>query len=53
MLRYLVVVIAVSAGSSLGWLLGSRFGFFTGYLLAVVGASIGLYCGRKYARHHL
>ncbi|MDT8441586.1 MAG: hypothetical protein RQ723_07985 [Desulfuromonadales bacterium] len=41
MTHWLVVLLAVAAGAWSGWSLGSRFGFFTGYLLAVTARAKG------------
>lgn len=36
-----------------GWWLGAHVGVITAFLLNVVGTGIGLYAGRRAARHYL
>lgn len=43
---------ATVAGAG-GWCLGAHFGFMTGFVLNVVGSGVGLYAGRRAARHYL
>jgi outer membrane lipoprotein SlyB len=50
MTRKLVLLICITAGSSLGWRLGSPGGLMGSYLAAVAGASAGLYMGRRLQR---
>lgn len=49
--RPLVLFIAVSLGGWCGWFLGSSAGLMTAYLTGVLGASIGLYFGRRLLRY--
>jgi hypothetical protein len=51
MIRYMITMMAASAGSALGWWLGNFVGFMTAYFLAVFGASIGWYFGRRLVRN--
>ena len=46
----LVGATLVGAG---GWWLGAHVGFMTGFMLNAVGSGVGLYAGRKAARHYL
>jgi hypothetical protein len=46
----LVGATVVGAG---GWWLGAHVGFMTGFMLNMVGSGVGLYAGRKAARHYL
>lgn len=39
-------------GSYAGWALAASFGFYTAFLVGLVGGGIGLYYGRKYARRY-
>jgi len=47
MIRRAVLFICISLGSSLGWYLGSPGGLMGSYLVGVIGASVGLFIGRK------
>ena len=49
-LRPLVLLISISCGASLGWYCGEFGGILGAYLIGVLGASIGLYVGRKIQR---
>jgi hypothetical protein len=46
----LVGATVVGAG---GWWLGAHVGVMTAFMLNMVGTGIGLYAGRKVARHYL
>lgn len=50
MLKTLVLLAAINAGAWLGWLCGSPGGLMTAYLSGVVGASTGLFIGRRIQR---
>jgi hypothetical protein len=43
----MVLMICVALGGSIGWQCGSFGGLIGSYLAAVVGASIGLFVGRR------
>ena len=46
-IKPLVLMIAVSLGSWLGWVVGRPLGLMVAYFIAVAGASAGLYVGRR------
>lgn len=51
MLKPLVLFVAIGVGATLGWQCGSPGGLMGSYLAAVVGASAGLFIGRKIQRN--
>ncbi len=51
MLKPLVLLIAISCGSALGWHCGAPGGLLGSYLAGVLGASLGLYIGRRIQRN--
>jgi len=50
-IKPLVVIIAISLGGWLGWVLGRPWGIMIAYFIAVAGASVGLYVGRRIQYH--
>jgi len=50
MLKPLVLYICISVGSAIGWYCGSPGGLMGSYLVSVLGASIGLFIGRRLQR---
>lgn len=42
-----------SAGSYLGWILGSPGGFFLAFVLSTVGFGVGYYLAWRFAREYL
>jgi hypothetical protein len=50
-IKPLVVMIAIFLGAWLGWVVGRPWGIMTAYLVAVAGASAGLYLGRRIQYH--
>lgn len=46
-IKPLVLMIAVMLGAWFGWLLGRPWGIMAAYFIAVAGASVGLYIGRR------
>jgi hypothetical protein len=48
----LLVFLGLSVGGWIGWVVGARFGFFTAFLLSIVGTALGLYVGRRIARDY-
>lgn len=46
-IKPLVLMIAVALGAWFGWIVGRPWGIMTAYLVAVAGASVGLYFGRR------
>ena len=51
MLKPLLLMTSICVGAAIGWQCGQFGGLMGSYLLAVVGASIGLYIGRKIQRN--
>lgn len=50
MLKPLLLFFTIGAGAWLGWYSARANGLMAAYLSAVLGASIGLYIGRKLQR---
>ena len=48
-MRTLIGSVGATLGGALGWWLGDHGGFFTAFLLSVVGTGLGLYAGRRLA----
>ena len=46
-LAAMVLIICIALGAFIGWQCGSFGGLMGSYLAAVVGASIGLFIGRR------
>jgi hypothetical protein len=40
----------MTAGGWLGWALGMRLGFFTAFIVGVVGTALGLYAAQRVTR---
>lgn len=40
-------------GGWLGWVIGARVGFFTAFIVSVVGSAAGLYAAIRVTRHFL
>jgi len=38
-------------GSYLGWWLGGKVGLVTAFMLSTIGAGVGLYVARRYAKN--
>lgn len=49
----LVGMIGATVVGTAGWWLGAHVGIMTAFMLNVVGTGVGLYAGRKAARHYL
>lgn len=49
-IKPLVLMITVMLGGWLGWVVGRPLGIMTAYFIAVAGASVGLYIGRRIQR---
>lgn len=39
--------LGMSIGGTIGWYLGDRIGFFTAFILSIVGTGAGLYLARR------
>ena len=50
-IKPLLVMITVSLGGWFGWTMGRPLGIMTAYFIAVAGASVGLYIGRRIQYH--
>ena len=48
-MKKLLALVGSTAGSSLGWWLGTRGGFMAAFMLSVVGAGFGIYAGFRAA----
>ena len=49
-MRWLIDVLAMSAGGWLGWALGSWISIFAAFILSVVGSGFGLYAARRFMK---
>ncbi len=47
----LLATVGGTLGSYLGWALGAPVGQMTAFLCSVVAGALGVYCGRRVARH--
>jgi len=45
----MLVVLASTVGSSVGWWLGARLGLMTAFVLSIVGLGVGVWAGRQFA----
>ncbi|MDX2480896.1 MAG: hypothetical protein QNK24_11240 [Desulfuromusa sp.] len=50
-LRSIILMVTISIGGAIGWHCVSVGGIMGSYLASIVGASIGLYLGRKIQRN--
>lgn len=46
-IKPLVLMITVMLGAWFGWVVGRPLGIMTAYFIAVAGASVGLFIGRR------
>ena len=44
--------IGAMIGGYAGWALGARIGFTTAFVISMLGTGIGIYYGRRLARHY-
>ena len=49
----LCIFIGVTILGGIGWWIGSKFGFMTGYVLSGVGSVLGVYIGWRINRDYL
>lgn len=52
-MKTLIWIILSGVGGAIGWWLGARFGFMTGYILSGIGSLAGVYIGVKLGREYL
>jgi len=52
-MKKIISLTGMMLGSYLGWWLGEKVGLMTAFILSTVGAGIGLYVVRRYAKHFL
>ncbi|HEV2018655.1 MAG TPA: hypothetical protein VGQ98_10160 [Gemmatimonadaceae bacterium] len=45
--------IGATIGSYAGWALGATMGFYTAFMVSMVGTGFGIYFGRRLARNYL
>ena len=43
--------VGATAGGALGWWAGAPFGFFSAFVVSMVGTGVGLYAGRRLAAY--
>ncbi len=46
-------LMAMSAGGWIGWIIGAWVGFFTAFIVSIVGTGVGLYASRRVTKHFL
>ena len=44
--------VGATIGSYAGWALGAPVGFYTAFMVSMVGTGIGIYFGRQLARNY-
>jgi uncharacterized membrane protein YeaQ/YmgE (transglycosylase-associated protein family) len=44
--------VGATVGSYLGWWAGSGVGIMTSFMLSMVGTGVGIYLGRRIAKHY-
>jgi hypothetical protein len=44
--------VGAMAGSALGWWAGEKVGIMTAVILSAIGTGVGIYAGRRLARHY-
>ena len=47
-----LVFVAVTIFSYIGWIIGARIGFFSAFTLSMVGTGVGIYAGRRFVREY-
>ena len=47
----LLITLSTFLLGSLGWYAGERIGMFTAFIASIVGTGVGVYVGRRLARH--
>jgi hypothetical protein len=45
----LLIIVGASAGSAIGWWLGSHGGMMTAFFVSMLGTGVGIYAGRRIA----
>ena len=51
-MEMLIVMVATTILSAIGWWIGEFFGLGTAVILSIVGTAVGVYYGRKIAREY-
>ncbi len=46
-------LMAMSAGGWIGWIIGAWGGFFTAFIVSIVGTGVGLYASRRVTKRLL
>jgi hypothetical protein len=52
-MKKIITISGVMLGSYLGWWLGEKVGLVTAFMLSTIGAGIGLYVTRRWAKNLL
>ena len=50
-MKKLIILLATTLGSSVGWWLGSSYGIMTSFILSMIGFGFGMYYGARYAKN--
>jgi len=52
-MKGIVWLVGSTVGGAVGWWIGARFGFMTGFILSIVGTGIGIYFSGRLAAQYL
>jgi hypothetical protein len=52
-MKKLFMIICITIFSWLGWWIGAKIGFMTGYIVSVIGGMAGVYVGWRISRDYL
>ena len=52
-MKKFLVMMGTLAGSLVGWYIGAKVSFMTGYFFSVIGAGAGLYVSKRVIRNYL
>lgn len=44
----MLTFVGATAGGSIGWWLGARIGFFSAFVLSMIGTAAGIYAGIRF-----
>lgn len=48
----LCAFVGATVGGYAGWALGAPVGVFAAFVVSMIGTGLGLYAGRRFARHY-
>jgi len=50
-MKKIIAITGMMVGSYLGWWLGEKVGLVTAFMLSTIGAGVGLYAARRWAKN--